>query len=154
MKLHFALIFVAAPLLLCCPWQAAAAGGGAGPDQGAPPQAMPAGWRGESGTASYYGPKENGRRSASGRLFDDRLLTAAHPWLPFGTKVRVILDAPQQGGTRGSGGIKPGVTARSVVVTITDRLHARRRIVDLSAAAARQLGIIQRGTARVTLVPA
>jgi rare lipoprotein A len=95
-------------------------------------------WLGERGAASYYGQKEDGRMSASGQRFDKRLLTAAHPWLPFGTKVRVTL----------------GGTERSIVVTITDRLYSRRRILDLSVAAARQLGIIQRGVAEVTLAPA
>jgi len=95
-------------------------------------------WLGERGTASFYGQKEDGRTSASGLRFDKRLLTAAHPWLPFGTRVRVTL----------------GGTERSVVVTITDRLYSRRRIVDLSVAAARQLGIMQQGIAEVVLAPA
>jgi rare lipoprotein A len=94
-------------------------------------------WVGESGTASYYGPAYNGRRSASGIRFDQMALTAAHPWLPFGTKVRVVLDG----------------TDRSVIVTITDRLYSNRRVVDLSVAAARQLGIIRRGVAAVSLHP-
>jgi rare lipoprotein A len=41
----------------------------------------------ESGTASYYGRAHQGRRTASGTRFDQKALTAAHPWLPFGTKV-------------------------------------------------------------------
>jgi rare lipoprotein A len=94
-------------------------------------------WVGESGTASYYGPAYNGRRSASGIRFDQMALTAAHPWLPFGTKVRVVLAG----------------TDRSVIVTITDRLYSSRRVVDLSVGAARQLGIIQRGVAQVSLHP-
>ncbi len=64
-------------------------------------------------------------------------LTAAHPWLPFGTKVKVSLA-----GTRSA-----------VIVTITDRLSSNRRIVDLSVAAARQLGMINRGLAEVSLHP-
>jgi rare lipoprotein A len=95
-------------------------------------------WIGEAGKASYYGPAYNGRRSASGARFDQTALTAAHPWLPFGTKVKVILAG----------------SSRSVVVTITDRLYSSRRIVDLSVAAARELGIIRRGVAEVSLVPA
>jgi rare lipoprotein A len=94
-------------------------------------------WIGESGTASYYGPAYNGRRSASGVRFDQMALTAAHPWLPFGTKVRVVLAG----------------TDRSVIVTITDRLYSTRRVVDLSVGAARQLGIVQRGVAQVSLHP-
>jgi rare lipoprotein A len=66
--------------------------------------------------------------------FDERLLTAAHSWLPFGTRVL-------------------GDSGRSVIVTVTDRLYSSRRIVDLSAAAARALGIIRRGLAEVTLAP-
>jgi len=95
-------------------------------------------WVGERGTASYYGPKQDGRRSASGVRFDQRLLTAAHPWLPFGTKIRVI----------------SGETGRSVIVTITDRLYSTRRIVDLSLAAARELGMIRSGITQVILAPA
>ena len=44
-------------------------------------------WVGESGTASYYASRYNGRQSASGGRYDQMALTAAHPWLPFGTKV-------------------------------------------------------------------
>jgi len=94
-------------------------------------------WVGESGTASYYGPKHQGRRAASGVRFDQRKLTAAHPWLPFGTKVKVTLAA----------------SGRSVIVTITDRLYSNRRIVDLSVAAAQELGMIRAGIAEVTLLP-
>ena len=94
-------------------------------------------WLGESGTASYYGPAYNGKRAANGARFDQMALTAAHPWLPFGTKVRVVLAG----------------TDRSVIVTITDRLYSQRRVVDLSVAAARQLGIIRRGVAQVSLHP-
>jgi rare lipoprotein A len=96
-----------------------------------------AGWLQESGTASYYGPTFHGRRSASGTLFNQEALTAAHPWLPFGSKVRVTLAS----------------TGRTVIVTITDRLYFSRRVVDLSVAAARQLGMINRGLAEVTLAP-
>jgi rare lipoprotein A len=94
-------------------------------------------WVGETGKASYYGPAYNGHRSASGERFDQMALTAAHPWLPFGTKVRVLLAGSD----------------RSVIVTITDRLYSGHRVVDLSVAAARQLGIISRGVAQVSLLP-
>jgi rare lipoprotein A len=94
-------------------------------------------WVGESGKASYYGPAYHGRRAASGLRFDQMALTAAHAWLPFGTKVRVMLAG----------------TGRSVIVTITDRLYSSRRVVDLSVAAARELGMIRRGIAEVNLVP-
>jgi rare lipoprotein A len=94
-------------------------------------------WVGESGTASYYGTGYHGHRSASGARYDQMALTAAHPWLPFGTKVRVTLAG----------------TSRAVIVTITDRLYSGSRIVDLSVAAAQQLGMINRGLATVTLLP-
>ncbi len=91
----------------------------------------------ETGAASYYGKAHQGLRTASGQRFDDRELTAAHHWLPFGTKVRVTLLH----------------TGHSVVVKITDRLHAKRRIVDLSLAAARALGMVHQGVALVELTP-
>ena len=101
----------------------------------APNEASP--WLGETGKASYYGPRYNGRRSASGARFDQMAMTAAHPWLPFGTKVRVMLAG----------------SSRSVIVTITDRIYSSRRVLDLSVAAARELGMIGRGVAQVTLAP-
>ena len=92
----------------------------------------------QQGVASYYGPKQNGRRAADGSIFNQEEMTAAHPWLPFGSRIRVtLLD-----------------TGRSVIVTITDRLPSRRRVVDLSVAAARELGMIRRGVAMVALGPA
>lgn len=95
-------------------------------------------WPGERGLASYYGSRHQGRRTASGKRFDQKALTAAHPWLPFGTRVRVTVAA----------------TGRSVVVTITDRLPSRRRAIDLSMGAARLLGIVRQGLAEVSLTPA
>lgn len=92
----------------------------------------------DSGTASYYGKAHNGRRTASGERFNMEAMTAAHPWLPFGTKVRVTIQG----------------TDRSIVVTITDRLPSHRRIIDLSQGAARELGIIQQGLAQVVLTKA
>jgi hypothetical protein len=91
----------------------------------------------ETGTASYYGKAHQGLPTASGQRFDDKLLTAAHPWLPLGSKVRVTLLR----------------TGRSVVVMINDRMPARRRIVDLSLAAAQALGMVHRGIALVELTP-
>jgi len=95
------------------------------------------GWQSEQGNASFYGKAHNGRRTASGVRFDQNALTAAHPWLPFGTRVRVTLEA----------------TGRSVVVTITDRLKSAHRIIDLSREAAAQLGFIRQGVAFVSLTP-
>jgi rare lipoprotein A len=98
----------------------------------------PQGWIGETGTASYYGRAHQGRRTAAGGRFDQKELTAAHPWLPFGSKVRVTLQG----------------TGHSVVVTITDRLYSARRVIDLSMAAARLLGMVRQGVGTVSLSPA
>jgi rare lipoprotein A len=87
------------------------------------------------GTASYYAHAHHGRTMATGRPFNMHAMTAAM-WGPkFGTRYRVT-----------SGG-------KSVVVTITDRGPAKRlnRIIDLSYAAAKQLGMIRAGTASVCL---
>jgi rare lipoprotein A len=88
------------------------------------------------GTASWYGSEFNGRRTASGERYDMRSLTAAHPNLPFGSLVQVTnLD-----------------NGRQVVVRINDRgPFGRRRVIDVSYAAARQLGMVGPGTARVEL---
>jgi rare lipoprotein A (peptidoglycan hydrolase) len=91
----------------------------------------------QSGVASYYGGRHNGRRTSSGRIFNDHEMTAAHATLPFGTKVLVKLAG----------------TDRSVVVTITDRLYCPHRIIDLSEGAAEQLGIVREGLAMVMLTP-
>ncbi len=88
------------------------------------------------GVASWYGLPFHGRRTASGERFDMNAFTAAHPHLPFGTRVRV--HNPHNG--------------RSVVVRINDRgPHVGGRIIDLSHAAARALGLLSRGTRRVVL---
>ncbi|HYM82327.1 MAG TPA: septal ring lytic transglycosylase RlpA family protein [Candidatus Limnocylindria bacterium] len=90
--------------------------------------------RGSVGVASYYGASFHGRRTASGEAFDQRRLTAAHRTLPFDTRVRVT-------------NLENG---KQVVVRINDRGPVKRdRIIDLSYEAARQLGITQRGLARV-----
>ena len=87
-----------------------------------------------NGWASWYGPGFQGNRSASGEVFNQHALTAAHRSLPFGTKVRVT-------------NIRNG---KSVVVRINDRgPFISARILDLSAAAARILGVMQTGTAPV-----
>lgn len=86
--------------------------------------------------ASYYGNGFEGRPTASGERFDPERLTAAHRTLAFGTMVRVT-DA---------------VTGKSVDVRINDRgpFHGNREI-DLSTAAAREIGMLASGTAKVTL---
>jgi rare lipoprotein A len=94
-------------------------------------------FHGQKGVASFYGNANQGKRTASGGRFDEHEMTAAHPWLPFGTKVLVTVQS----------------TGRSVIVTITDRLPSRRRIIDLSKEAAAKLGIIRQGVAMVILTP-
>jgi rare lipoprotein A len=95
---------------------------------------LAAGRRQEIGLASYYAGEHNGRRTASGERFDMDEMTAAHRTLPFGTRVRVT-------------NLENG---REVTVRINDRGPFRRgRIIDLSLAAARKLGIVGRGVAKV-----
>ena len=90
----------------------------------------------ESGKASYYADKFNGRRTASGSIYRAGQLTAAHKTLPFGTRVRVT--NPRNN--------------RSVKVVVTDRgPHVKGRIIDLSKKAARKIDIIDAGVAPVTL---
>lgn len=90
----------------------------------------------QTGRASWYGAAHHGKRTASGAIYDKERLTAAHPSLPFGTRVKV---------TNLSNG-------KSVEVEITDRgPYAGNRIIDLSEAAARTLGMIDAGTATVRL---
>lgn len=88
------------------------------------------------GSASYYASKFQGRRTASGETFDNRALTAAHRTLPFGSLVRVT---------------NPG-TGASVVVRINDRgPFTKGRMIDVSRAAAEELGLIAPGHATVDL---
>lgn len=89
-----------------------------------------------SGIASWYGPGFDGNRSASGEIYNQNAMTAAHRSLPFGTQVLV---------TNMNNG-------RSAVVRINDRgPFVRGRVIDLSAAAARVLGIMNTGIAPVKL---
>lgn len=88
------------------------------------------------GWASWYGPGFHGNRSASGEPYNQNALTAAHRSLPFGTRVRVT-------------NLNTGV---SVIVRINDRgPFVRGRIIDLSAAAARMLGMMGSGVAPVSI---
>jgi rare lipoprotein A len=88
----------------------------------------------QAGKASYYGIRHEGQRTANGEEFKSDDFTAAHPSLPFGTVARITNPA----------------NGRVVKVRISDRgPHTRSRIVDLSEAAARQLGMFRRGIARV-----
>jgi rare lipoprotein A len=88
----------------------------------------------QKGKASYYSDHFQGATTASGEPFNQQALTAAHPSLPFGTKVRVT---------------RPD-TGQAVEVIINDRgPYVQGRIIDLSKRAARQLGMLKRGVAPV-----
>ncbi|HTA80642.1 MAG TPA: septal ring lytic transglycosylase RlpA family protein [Terracidiphilus sp.] len=88
------------------------------------------------GFASWYGGVFNGRQTANGETFDQNEMTACHPTLPFGTKVKVE-------NTRNH---------KSVIVRITDRgLLYGRRVIDLSYAAAAKIGMTEVGVAPVTI---
>lgn len=88
------------------------------------------------GHASYYGPGFAGRKTASGEIFRPEELTAAHRFMPLGTKVRVT-------------NLHNG---RAVLVTINDRgPYVRGRHIDLSMGAARTIGMIGRGVASVRI---
>ena len=80
----------------------------------------------QTGAASWYGPGFHGKRTANGETFNTHPLTAAHKTLPFGTQVRVTNER----------------TGKSVVVRINDRgPYAHGRVIDLSKAAAKTVGI-------------
>jgi len=90
----------------------------------------------ETGTASWYGSWHQGRLTASGERFNARAFTAAHRSLPFGTIIRVTNLA----------------TGETVKVRVNDRgPYIRGRTLDLSAAAAKALGITKDGVARVRI---
>jgi rare lipoprotein A len=90
----------------------------------------------EKGAASYYADSLSGNPTASGEPYDKNALTAAHRTLPFDTMVKVTnLD-----------------NGKTVVVRINDRgPHSKSRIIDVSGAAAKQLGLIDSGTAKVRI---
>jgi rare lipoprotein A len=88
----------------------------------------------EEGLATWYGRDHHGGPTASGERFDMHAMTAAHKTLRMGTRVRVV-------------NLRNG---RSVVVRINDRgPYARGRIIDVSQAAARELGMIEAGVVPV-----
>ena len=88
----------------------------------------------DTGVASYYHSKFQGRITASGELYDQDKFSAAHNRLPLGTKIKVTNLRNK----------------RTVIVKVNDRLHHRnKRLVDLSRAAASKLGFIGRGITRV-----
>ena len=88
------------------------------------------------GLASYYGRNFHGRRTASGERYDMGALTAAHPDLAFGTRVEVT-------------NLRNG---RKVMVRINDRgPFVKGRIIDLSYAAAKQIGMLSQGVVKVSI---
>ena len=90
----------------------------------------------QTGKASYYADKFQGRKTASGETFRQGRLTAAHRTLPFGTKVKVTNIA----------------NGKSVKVRINDRgPFAEGRIIDLSKKAAKRIGMINTGVATVEI---
>jgi len=90
----------------------------------------------QEGDASYYADALDGNKTASGEPYDKNAFTAAHRNLPFGTRVKVTY-------------LKTGKT---VDVVINDRgPHANDRIIDLSGAAARQIGIVDDGHGKVSI---
>lgn len=90
----------------------------------------------EFGIASWYGPGFHGRQTASGVLYDQNLMVAAHKTLPFGTVARVT-------------NLENG---RQVEVCVVDRgPYVKGRVIDLSACAAKALGMRGKGTARVRI---
>lgn len=90
-----------------------------------------------TGVASWYGPGFHGRKTASGKKFNQNALTAAHRTLPFGTKLRV--HNPK--------------TNKSTVVVINDRgPYHGNRIIDLSKMAAKVIGLNGTGTVKLAQI--
>ncbi len=88
------------------------------------------------GIASYYADEFHGRTTSNGEIYDMHALTAAHKTLPFNTRVRVHnLE-----------------NNKTIIVRVNDRGPFKDdRVIDVSLAAAKQLGLIANGTARVRL---
>jgi rare lipoprotein A len=135
---RFAALACVALALAACAMHPGAERGGYDRDMGQYPEktrTREAGWS-QEGVISYYADKFHGRKTASGQRFDKNALTAAHRSLPFGTKVEV---------TNLSNG-------KSVIVEINDRgPYAEDRILDLSPAAARKIGLLGRGTVKARI---
>ncbi len=88
----------------------------------------------EAGKATYYADKFHGRKTSSGEVFDQKMMTAAHKTLPFGTLVSV----------------RNTTNDSIVVVKINDRLPKNSAfVIDLSLSAAKQLNFIRQGIAKV-----
>ena len=92
---------------------------------------------GQEGMAAYYANRYNGRKTLSGTRYDPEKLTAASPYLPMGCKVKVVNLA----------------NGREVMVTVNDRCKRKKApFIDLSRCAARILGFLGRGKAKVRIV--
>jgi rare lipoprotein A len=90
----------------------------------------------EQGMASWYGRDFHGKKTSSGEIYDMNAMTAAHKTLPMGTMVRVTNKE----------------NGREAVVRINDRgPFVRGRVIDVSYAAAKRLGLVKSGTARVRI---
>jgi len=90
----------------------------------------------EEGKASWYGPGFYGRKTASGQRFNKHQLTCAHRRLPFGTRLHVTNL----------------MNGKSVEVVVNDRgPFVKGRVIDLSYAAAKEIGLIKSGAAPVKL---
>ena len=88
------------------------------------------------GDASWYGPEQDGKKTASGETFDQDKLTAAHRTLPLGSKA-VVTNLE---------------TGKSVKVTINDRgPYVKGRKIDLSRAAAKRIGMTKKGVTKVKI---
>jgi len=90
----------------------------------------------DTGIASYYADKFHGKKTASGAIFCQDSLTAAHKTLPFGTRVKVTNLRNKE----------------AVIVIVNDRgMAGKKRIIDLSKAAAKQISMLDRGLAKVSV---
>lgn len=90
----------------------------------------------EEGEASYYAEEFSGRKTASGEIYNMNDLTAAHPSLQFGTKLKV----------------RNLSNNKSVIVRVNDRMpEFKGRVIDLSYRAAQELGMIKKGIQRVSI---
>lgn len=88
----------------------------------------------QTGLASYYAAKFEGRKTYFGEVFDNKEMTAAHPTLPYNTLIEVTNTANN----------------KKVTVRINDRgPHAKSRVLDLSRSAAREIGMVASGVAKV-----
>lgn len=86
------------------------------------------------GVASYYGPGFHGKRTASGEVYNQNANTCAHKTLPFGTKLKVTLLS----------------SGKSTIVRVNDRgPYIDDRVIDLSVASAKQIGLYAKGVEEV-----